>query len=65
MVNSQTLLGEPKKLGYGLPGDKVIILGCETGPDKDPTPWINVKFVKSGATGWIRGYFVIVPLANC
>ncbi|WP_241392620.1 SH3 domain-containing protein [Rippkaea orientalis] len=54
-----------QQLGYGLSGDRVMVLGCETGSDQDRTPWINVKFVKSGATGWIRGDFVLVPLTFC
>ncbi|MEA5511878.1 SH3 domain-containing protein [Crocosphaera sp. UHCC 0190] len=53
-------------VGYGLSGDRVIVLGCETGPDTaNRTPWIKVQFVKSKATGWIRGDFVVVPLTFC
>lgn len=54
-----------RKLGYGLPGDRVRVLGCETGPDRDRTPWVKVKFLQSGAIGWIRGDFVNVSLKYC
>ena len=52
-------------LGYGLVGDRIRVLECETGPDQDRPPWINVQFLQSQAIGWIRGDFVIVPLTYC
>ncbi len=52
-------------LGYGLVGDRIKVLECQTGPDQDRTPWIKVQFLESQAIGWIRGDFVIVPLTYC
>ncbi|EHJ11278.1 hypothetical protein CWATWH0003_3987 [Crocosphaera watsonii WH 0003] len=34
-------------LGYGLVGDRIRVLECETGPDQDRTPWIKVQFLQS------------------
>ncbi|MDJ0597621.1 MAG: SH3 domain-containing protein [Crocosphaera sp.] len=52
-------------LGYGLVGDRVKVLECQTGPDQNRTPWVKVQFLQSQAIGWIRGDFVIVPLTYC
>ena len=63
-LRAQPSIASPK-LGYGLPGDHVIVLACETGPDRDRTPWIKVQFLESEAIGWIRGDFFLVPLTYC
>ncbi|OLP17809.1 hypothetical protein BST81_12115 [Leptolyngbya sp. 'hensonii'] len=46
------------KLGYGVVGDRVLILGSKKGTDN--YTWYKVKFPKSGAVGWIRGTFLRV-----
>jgi hypothetical protein len=45
-----------RNLGYGLVGDRVEILEQTT---SNRYTWHKVRFPRSGATGWVRGDFVV------
>ena len=45
-----------KRLGYGLAGDQVQVLDKTTGTDGKT--WYKVRFIRSNASGWIRGDLV-------
>ncbi len=46
---------------YGLPGDKVTVIRCVQDQDTAGSDlnWCNIKFVTSGATGWVRSDFIV------
>lgn len=47
-------------LHYGVVGDRVSILQTQNESSLDiPRPWHRVRFVESGAIGWVRGDFLI------
>ncbi|MEM1367533.1 MAG: SH3 domain-containing protein [Cyanobacteria bacterium P01_H01_bin.15] len=48
---------------YGLPGDRVEIL--EEIDADDGYTWYYVKFVESGAEGWIRGDLIAIDYNGC
>jgi hypothetical protein len=52
---------EYRSLHYGLVGDRVEILDSQRENPSDiySHPWHQVRFVESGAVGWIRGDFLI------
>ncbi len=59
-VNVRQNPGEKSAIDhYGLAGDKVMLMAS----DRDPAQqiWYQVKFVGSGAEGWVRGDFVRAP----
>lgn len=45
-----------RSMGYGVVGDRVMLLDQRTGTDGKI--WYQVKFSRTGAVGWIRGDFV-------
>ena len=46
-------------LGYGLPGDRVEIIGCSADESGRTGLWLEVRFIKPPhATGWIRADFI-------
>lgn len=49
-----------RHIGYA--GDEVTLLARRTGQDK--TYWYQVKFPKSGATGWVQGNFISIELQS-
>jgi hypothetical protein len=49
--------------GYGLAGDQVDILQCQQDTDTAGSQlnWCQVKFLESGAVGWVRSDFISFP----
>ena len=49
--------------GYGLPKDEIHILECVIDQDTvgSELNWCRVRFLQSGAIGWIRSDFIIFP----
>jgi uncharacterized protein YgiM (DUF1202 family) len=59
-VNVRREPGEASAIAhYGLAGDKVLLLA--SGRDVTEKIWYQVRFVGSGAEGWVRGDFVRAP----
>jgi Bacterial SH3 domain len=59
-VNMRSAPGEKSAIAhFGLGGDKVMLLA--SGRDVAEQMWYQVKFVGSGAEGWVRGDFVSAP----
>lgn len=54
---------QSRAVGYGLAGDKVNILKCQKDTDSAGSSlnWCQVKFMESGAVGWIRSDFIEFP----
>ncbi len=52
-----------RAMGYGLAGDQVNILQCQQDTDTAGSDlnWCQVKFLESGAVGWIRSDFISFP----
>jgi hypothetical protein len=52
-----------RAIGYGLAGDQVNILQCQQDTDTAGSDlnWCQVKFLESGAVGWMRSDFIIFP----
>ncbi|WP_200817583.1 SH3 domain-containing protein [Calothrix rhizosoleniae] len=49
--------------GYGVPGDRVQNLECRQDNDRPGSDlnWCRVRFLQSGAIGWIRSDFINFP----
>ncbi len=62
-INIRTEASTTAKIRHvGYAGDEVTLLARRTGQDK--AYWYQVKFPKSGATGWVRGDFVSIDLQS-
>ncbi|MBW4537720.1 MAG: SH3 domain-containing protein [Myxacorys chilensis ATA2-1-KO14] len=62
-INIRTEASTTAKIRHiGYAGDEVTLLARRTGSDK--AYWYQVKFPKSGATGWVRGDFVSIDLQS-
>lgn len=59
-VRSEPTIDSPSP-HYGVPGDKVEVLRCVNDRDIHGSGlnWCDVRFVQSGATGWVRSDFII------
>lgn len=59
-VRSEPTIDSPSP-HYGLPGDKVEVLRCVEDRDIHGSGlnWCDVRFVQSGAMGWVRSDFII------
>ncbi len=49
---------------YGFPGDRVTVLDRST-TTNDGYVWYRVRFVESGAEGWVRGDLIAIDYAGC
>jgi hypothetical protein len=59
-VNVRVEPGEESAIAhYGVAGDKVMLMASRR--DRAEKMWYQVKFVASGAEGWVRGDFVRAP----
>ncbi|MBW4420189.1 MAG: SH3 domain-containing protein [Myxacorys californica WJT36-NPBG1] len=62
-INIRTEASTTAKIRHiGYAGDEVALLTRRTGQDK--AYWYQVKFPKSGATGWVRGDFVSIDIKS-
>ena len=49
---------------YGFPGDRVTVLDRST-TTNDGYVWYRVRFVESGADGWVRGDLIAIDYNGC